>query len=297
MSEHPEPPWPAIADLLGRALGEPVHAARPLSAPRIGRRTWAAEADRAGALVVKARFGDRAHEKTRWCAARLPLLRARGYPVPTIVWHGMLDDDWHLTVQHRLPGQPLTALTEPLLTELLRLVELQAHAGVPAEDRNFAAYVARVLFDDWDQVWTDAASAGPAATALCDQLRAWLQPVWGLELPPADFTCNDMNLSNILSDGHRITGVVDWDEFGLGSRASDLVAAAFDCTELGDETAADRLWRQAAAIAGHDGMRCLVSYGAITHLAYLTHVGQTSQGDAAATMIRAIVGKLDRWAA
>jgi aminoglycoside phosphotransferase (APT) family kinase protein len=30
---------------------------------------------------------------------------------------------------------------------------------------------------------------------------------------------NDLNLSNILTDGARITEVVDWDEFGLGSRA------------------------------------------------------------------------------
>src|SRR5262249_52968723 len=133
--------------------------------------------------------------------------------------------------------------------------------------------------------------------ALCDKLRAWLQSVWGLELPPVDFTCNDLNLSNVLSDGVRITGVVDWDEFGLGSRASDLVAVAFDCTELGDETAADQLWRRATAIAGQDGMRCLVSYRAITHLAYLTHMGETSKTDAAAAMISAIVGKLDRWAA
>jgi aminoglycoside phosphotransferase (APT) family kinase protein len=34
--------------------------------------------------------------------------------------------------------------------------------------------------------------------------------------------------SNILSDGEKITGVVDWDEFGLGSRALDLVVLALD---------------------------------------------------------------------
>ena len=89
-------------------------------------------------------------------------LGARGYPVPSIVWLGMLDDDWHVVVQNRLPGHPLwplTSLSGPMLESLLRLVELQADAGVPAGDRDFIGYVADVLFDDWDDVWRGPAPA------------------------------------------------------------------------------------------------------------------------------------------
>jgi hypothetical protein len=35
----------------------------------------------------------------------------------------------------------------------------------------------------------------------------------GARLPPVDYGHNDLNLSNVLTDGVRITGVVDWDEF------------------------------------------------------------------------------------
>ncbi len=280
-----EPPaWPAIAALLSRELGESVRDPEPLAPPR-GSQTWAARADgaaradraaradeattpadAAGELVIKARFGDGAYAKTAWTAAHLPLLGARGYPVPTIVWHGMLDDKWHLTVQNRLPGRPLTSLSPALLDALLRLVELQAAAGISAGDRDFTGYVSHVLFDAWDDVWVDAASSGPAAAKLCERLRRWLQPVWGLRLEPVDFATNDLNLSNVLSDGTRITGVVDWDEFGLGSRALDLVALAFDCAQLADWAAADLLLGRAASIAGQDGLRCLVSYRAIAYL-------------------------------
>jgi aminoglycoside phosphotransferase (APT) family kinase protein len=100
-----------------------------------------------------------------------------------------------------------------------------------------------------------------------------LQPVWGLRLPPADLANNDLNLSNVLTDRALITGVVDWDEFGLGSRALDLIALALDC-ERGDHAAADRLLAQAARVAGGDGLHCLVSYRAIAGLAYLTHEWQ-----------------------
>jgi hypothetical protein len=79
----------------------------------------------------------------------------------------MISAAWHVTVKNRLPGRPLYALDAardgPLLDALLRLVELQADAGIPAGDRDFTGYVANVLFDNWDQVWADAARACAAA--------------------------------------------------------------------------------------------------------------------------------------
>ena len=285
------PAWPAIAALLAGELGEPVRDARPLTPPRGVRQTWAARAAAAGELVVKARRGNRADAKTAWTAAHLPRLQARGYPVPTIVWHGLLDSQWHVTVQNRLPGRPLTSLRPPYLDAVLRLIELQADAGIPAGDRDFIGYVANVLFDDWDEVWVDAARSASAGAELCDRLRAWLQPVWGLRLPPADYASNDLNLSNVLTDGARITGVVDWDEFGLGSRALDVVALAFDCALLRDWPTADVLLRQAGVIAGHDGLRCLVSYRAIAYLAS-GQEGYDADANAIAATFSAVVDRL-----
>ncbi len=86
-----------------------------------------------------------------------------------------------------------------------------------------------MLFDGWDDVWRDASLAGRQAATLCARLWDWLEPVWGLRLTPLDFTHNDLNLSNVLTDGQRITSIVDSDEFGLGSRAL-IVVLAFDCT-------------------------------------------------------------------
>jgi aminoglycoside phosphotransferase (APT) family kinase protein len=293
------PAWREVQLLVARELGEPVSGAGPLGPARRSGMTWAAQAQRTGAIVVKARYGDRAEEKTRWCAAHLPALGARGYPVPAILWHGMISAQWHVTVQNRLPGRPLYALDGaldgPMLDALLRLVELQADAGIPADDRDFTGYVANVLFDDWDQVWADALRACAAAGPLCARLRRWLEPVWGLRLPAADYAHNDLNLSNILTDGARITGVVDWDEFGLGSRALDLVALAVDCEERCDRGAADRLLARAAQVAGGDGLRCLVSYRIIGGLAVFSHERQAygnSLGDEECAAESAILDRL-----
>jgi aminoglycoside phosphotransferase (APT) family kinase protein len=283
------PAWAEVAALLERVLGEPVSGGRALTPGWSSRTTWAADGERAGPLVVKARCGERADEKTAWCAARLPLLGARGYPVPVIIWHGLLRGPWHLTVQRRLPGRPAATLDGSMVEEVLRLVELQAGAGIPAGERDFTGYIAHVLFDDWDEVWADAPRAGGPAVALCARIRRWLQPVWGLRLPPVDYAHNDLNLSNILTDGVKITGVVDWDEFALGSRALDLTVLALDCQERGVLAAAGRLLAQAAEVAGDDGLRCLVSYRALATLAENTRENQSPRAD-----IRAISAILDR---
>lgn len=181
-----------------------------------------------------------------------------------------------------------------MLAAVLPLVDLQADAAIPAGDRDFTSYIAHVLFDDWDQEWDDAALACSAAGPLCARLRRWLQPVWGLRLPPTDYTHNDLNLSNILTDGTRITGVVDWDEFGLGSRALDLIALALDCERDGDHTSADRLLSRAAQVAGDDGLRCLLSYRAIAMLAHTTRQRHAYDDSLADAECAAVAGILDR---
>jgi hypothetical protein len=293
------PAWREVQLRVARELDEPVHDAQSLVPARRSGMTWAALAQRTGPIVVKIRHGDRAYEKTQWCAAHLPALRERGYPAPTILWHGMIRAQWHMTVENRIPGRPLFVLDggldRPLLDALVRLVELQADAGIPAGDRDFTSYVANVLFDDWDDVWADAPRACSAAGPLCTRLRRWLEPVWGLRLPPADYAHNDLNLSNVLTDGARITGVVDWDEFGLGSRALDLVALALDCERRGDHAAADLLLARAGQVAGRDGLRCLVSYRAVGGLAFYTQEREAygdSLGDAECAAVSAILDRL-----
>jgi hypothetical protein len=88
-------------------------------------------------------------------------------------------------------------------------------------------------------------------------------------------------IANVLFD--------DWDEFGLGSRALDLVVLALDCQQLGDQAAAGRLLARAAQAAGSAGLRCLVSYRALAGLAEDTREGQPPQ-----TQLEAISAILDR---
>src|SRR5262249_9749406 len=137
--------------------------------------------------------------------------------------------------------------------------------------------------------WVDAArAAGP----LCDRLRRWVEPVWGLRLPAVDYAHNDLNPSNILVADGRITGVVDWDEVALGSRALDLVALAIDCRRAG--LSADRLLASARSAVGADGVRCLVTYRAIALLSHSHRYGAGYAEGLADEEAAAVTAVLDR---
>jgi aminoglycoside phosphotransferase (APT) family kinase protein len=110
--------------------------------------------------------------------------------------------------------------------------------------------------------------------ALVARLDRFLQPVWGHRLEARDFAHGDLNRTNIMTDGHTITGVVDWDEIGLNSRAADLTSILFDWHALalrdapglarhGSAILRDRI----IAIAGEDGLRCTIGYAALGRLA------------------------------
>jgi aminoglycoside phosphotransferase (APT) family kinase protein len=173
-------------------------------------------------------------------------------------------------VLQRLPGRPAELLTDECLALVLDLVELQADAGIEPGVRDMAAYNAFDVFDGWDYFRRDAEAAAPA---LVETSRSVPPAVWGRRLEARDFAHGDLNLTNVLTDGRTITGVVDWDEIGLNSRAADLTSILFDWHALalrGTPGLASRggavLRDRIVAIAGEDGLRCTIGYAALGRL-------------------------------
>jgi Ser/Thr protein kinase RdoA (MazF antagonist) len=276
--------WSAVSVGLEEVLGEPVELGEPLGRSRTKACVRAAASAQHGQLVVKLRHGDRADEKTSWLATHLPRLAERGYPAPRILWHGPISVHWYAVVEERLPGTPVHSLADEQLLALLDLVELQADAAIAPGPRDFGSYVSNVLFDDWDGVWHDANSTRRTA-ALCADLTNLLRPIRGHPIVGLDFAHNDLNLSNVLSDGRTVTGIVDWDEFGLNNRAADLTALAFDCIKL--DQAGARVPLGAAAIAldrargaaDEATIRCLIAYRILGHLAARIRRGERAKLD------------------
>jgi hypothetical protein len=267
--------WPQVAARIHSAGGWSLRLLAQLGRPREGRRTWLAEAngDQApGMVIVKATTNPFASARAAWTANAMGLLAERGYPVPALLWRGALDARWFLVVQARLPGQPLHTLDAPTLDRLLALVELQAGQSprVGEGGWDLSWWTGVVLFQGWEHWWASAQAAAPQASR---RLRAFLEPAWGHRLPGGDLVHGDLNLTNVLAADGVISGVVDWDDLGVGCRAVDLGGLLLDWHRLhlagAQELApdgAERLVARIVQIAGEPGLRCVVGYCAVARL-------------------------------
>ena len=281
--------WSRVAARLRSAGGWSLRPMAQLGRPREGRRTWLAESvsqTELGSVIVKARANPFAPARAAWAANAMGLLGERGYPVPALLWRGPLDGRWFVVVQARLPGHPLHTLDGPTLDRLLALVELQAdqvpRLGEGGWDVSW--WIGVVLFEGWEH-WWDAAEAAVPQTSR--RLRRFLEPAWGHQLPAADLVHGDLNLTNVLASDGEITGVVNWDDIGVGCRAADLAGLLLDWHRLrlagAQGLAADgaqRLAGRIVEIAGDQGLRCVVAYGAVARLGL---AAQRNESDALRT--------------
>lgn len=174
--------------------------------------------------VLSWRPGAWSAEEHRGPLAVVAMLRAIGYPAPATELVVPLSRGVAL-VQELLPGVPPQHADEPLLDQALRLN--QRHAAALAGHRDIPAYRLYLRED------------GPGY-CLHEPVRAFSARAAGLErritavgrdhpdqLPGDDAVHGDFHHENLLVQGGRITGVVDWDGAGRGDGRFDLVTLRF----------------------------------------------------------------------
>jgi hypothetical protein len=267
--------WPRVAARIQSEGGWSLRPLARLGRPRAARRTWLAETigqAEPGTVIVKASANPFAPARAAWAANALSLLGERGYPVPALLWHGPLDGRWFLVVQASLPGHPLPTLDALTLEALLALVELQADQAPRLGEGGWdlSWWIGVVLFEGWEHWWDAAEASAPQASRL---LRTFLKPAWGHRLRTTDLVHGDLNLTNVLASDGMITGVVDWDDVGVGCRATDLAGLLLDWHRLRPADAqglapdgSERLVRRIVEIASDQGLRCVVTYGVVARL-------------------------------
>jgi Ser/Thr protein kinase RdoA (MazF antagonist) len=128
-------------------------------------------------------------------------------------------------VQQRLPGEPPSALDAGLVRQMLRVNDQLAGvlAGEP-DPRPAELY----LTSDGPGFCLHEPLA--AFDARSQRLLHWVHEVGadGSHMVGDDLTHMDFHPGNVLVDGGRVTGVVDWDGSCRGDRHFDLVTLRFD---------------------------------------------------------------------
>jgi hypothetical protein len=168
-----------------------------------------------------------------------------------------------------------------VLNQLIALVELEAGPELKEGGWDVSWWIHVVLFEGWEGWWDEAEAAAPQTT---QRLHAFLAPATGHRLPVADLVHGDLNLGNVLALNGVISGIVDWDHLGTGSRALDLTSLLFDWQRLRlvnpssvTEQGGRRLTARIVEIAGEHGLRSTVCYAAIARLALSRKRGEGNQ--------------------
>ncbi|MGW2471508.1 aminoglycoside phosphotransferase family protein [Streptomyces sp. NPDC001665] len=159
--------------------------------------SWAGQIERAAGAVAK--------------------VRGAGYPTPEWIAVGTSTGGFGYQVQAFVPGHSPHRVGAEEARLLIRLLE--THTGLdPDPRRDWSRFVREQLSDGLRQQAAATGPAGREVTGVCARLLAAHGPV---ALPTGDLVHGDFRPGNILLDAGRVSGVVDIEALGSGTRAFD----------------------------------------------------------------------------
>ncbi len=202
------------------------------------------------------------------------VLRALGYPAPRYVaW----SDEYH--VLEELPGAPAGdwgAGTEPIMARLLELNELQAGRAVD-DDRSWPHSVVEsvlVGFSDYAVVGTLERHSKQSRELLRLCRRAVEQNAPAIS-ERGDIVHWDYTLDNVLVDGGRVTGVIDWGGTRSGDRLFDLATLVYYA-----RGESPQLERYVVERIGEEGLSVYLAHMAVRQADWSVRHHGTASGEA-----------------
>jgi aminoglycoside phosphotransferase (APT) family kinase protein len=180
-------------------------------------------------------------------------VRQRGYPTPAWLAVGTTDRGFPYQVQEFVEGSPLPMLDESAAEILLEVIDRQAKLD-PDPDRNWSEYAKNVVFGDGR---ARLKASGDAGATVVDAFDRLCEPIADVGLPAGDMVHGDLSLDNVLTVDGKVSGVIDIEAIGSGSRVFDLAAVIRSAYLFGraDTPALDRLRQSAEDVAGLDVLR------------------------------------------
>jgi hypothetical protein len=180
-------------------------------------------------------------------------LRSNGYPTPRWMGCGRLPDGTGWVLQEFVRGEEPPTLAAALDAGLLELVETQHAGAAPAGAVDWTAYVVVRCGRAGDGLRSSIVARAPDTAVPFARLSALCRRAATSEWPNRDLVHGDFSLQNLLVAGGRITGVVDIEALGCGSRAYDLLTLSRQHhiwpAQPSDAGSARRCVERAAAVA------------------------------------------------
>ncbi|MGH3599922.1 MAG: aminoglycoside phosphotransferase family protein [Pseudonocardiaceae bacterium] len=205
----------------------------------------------------------RANDPTARKARLMPLvnrIHATGYPTPRWIAAGITDSATSYHLQEFVPGQTASPLNAEVAALLIDVIERQAGLDPdPCHDcsHRVTSYVQDESDDGARAFIRGLGEHGWDLLAHFDRLLALHGPV---QLPAGDLVHGDFNSCNALIHAGQVSGVMDIEQFGSGTRVIDygwLLREAY--LEDAGQNAARLIRRAGEAVAGPGALALCVT--------------------------------------
>ena len=199
-------------------------------------------------------------------------IHATGYPTPRWIAAGITESGTSYHLQEFVSGQPATALGAESAALLVDVLERQAGLD-PDPGHDWSPYVnslARDNSDDSSRAYLRGlGQAGRDLVTHFDQVLALHGPV---QLPSGDMVHGDFNSCNVLIQDGQVTGIIDIEAFGSGTRVIDYGWLLREAYVEGAGRDAARLIRRAGeAVAGPGALALCVAATAFDIVRFQVH--------------------------
>ena len=196
-------------------------------------------------------------------------MRRRGYPTPA--WLGVgatATHVWHL--MDFVDAAPVPELTPSIVEQLMEIIELQA--GQACEPYDHWSYAWRVATGQESAV-AGLSGYSSVVSALVERLRLVCADVPPPREAP-DMVHADLNPSNVLVRDGAVVAVVDIENAGSGTRATDLTTLQWHTFQDPLDGVRRRLWTRILVLVGWEGAAVLAATQILLQLEWAIRLGR-----------------------
>lgn len=155
------------------------------------------------------------------------LLRSLSYPAPHYLLIGKIPEGIY-SIQSVLPGFPVRQLSPTLLPRVFELNQLHVGRAIPGRKDWHQEVINTVLLGGEGYCFHPSLQQHSRDTAdLLQTLQALVMAHQDEPHRTDDIVHGDFQHANILTQDEQISGVVDWDGFGIGDCIFDIVTLLF----------------------------------------------------------------------